>query len=389
MDISDYFKPIEIEWQNNLIDEDDNYLGKIITQHNQKSFPSLENTTVAIIGVPDDRGSRINKGSADAPDAVRKKLYRLKQGNFKLSICDLGNIRPGETLQDTYSALSTIVAELIKAGIMPIILGGSQDLAYAQYSAYQKLEQTVNIVNIDSHFDLGTTHDEITSNTYLGKIILNKPNFLFNFSNIGYQSYFVGHESVEFMNKLFFDVYRLGQVRTNIEEAEPIVRNADMLIFDIASVRQADAPGNRNSSPNGFYGEEICQIIRYAGISDKLSSIGFYEINPRFDINDQTSHLVAQALWYFLEGYYHRKKDQPGGNKRNFIRYRVNVKNTDHEIIFYKSKKSDRWWMEVPCQDSHTRYQRHNLLPCSYKDYLTALNEELPERWWQAFQKLN
>jgi formiminoglutamase len=389
MDISDFFKPIEIEWQDNLIDEDDNYLGKIITQHNQKSFPSLENTTVAIIGVPDDRGSRINKGCADAPDAVRKKLYRLKQGNFKLSICDLGNINPGETMQDTHSALSTILAELIKAGVMPVILGGSQDLAFAQYSAYQKLEQTVNIVNIDSHFDLGTTNDEITSNTYLGKIILHKPNYLFNYSNIGYQSYFVGHEAVELMNKLYFDVYRLGQVRTNIEEAEPIVRNADMLIFDIASVRQADAPGNRNSSPNGFYGEEICQIIRYAGISDKLSSIGFYEINPGFDINDQTSHLVAQAIWYFFEGYYHRKKDQPGSNKRNFTRYRVNVKNTDHEIVFYKSKKSDRWWMEVPCQDSHTRYQRHNLLPCSYKDYLTALNEELPERWWQAFQKLN
>ena len=389
MDISAYFEPAEIEWEQDLWDEDENYLGKIISNHVKDAFPSIEGTSIAIIGVPEDRGSKFNKGSATAPDAIRKKLFRLKRGNFNLSISDFGNIIPGEKPQDTYAALATIVADLIKAGILPIILGGSQDLAFAQYTAYQKLEQTVNIVNVDSHFDLGTVEDQITSTTYLGKIILHKPNFLFNFSNIGYQSYFVGHQAVEFMNKLFFDVYRLGQVRTNIEETEPVVRNADMLIFDISSVRQADAPGNRNSSPNGFYGEEICQIIRYAGISDKLSSIGFYEVNPRFDINDQTSHLMAQAIWYFMEGFYHRKKDQPGGNKRHFTRYRVNVKNTDHEIVFYKSKKTDRWWMEVPCQDSHTRYQRHNLVPCSYKDYLTALNEELPERWWQAFQKLN
>ncbi|MGI8893312.1 MAG: formimidoylglutamase [Bacteroidia bacterium] len=388
MDISVFFKPIDIDWQENLVDEDDTYMGNVIRQYSD-TFPSLEEVKIAIIGVPEDRGSKINKGSVEAPDIIRKKLYRLKQGNFKLTIVDLGNINPGATLQDTYAALAGILVDLIKAGIMPVILGGSQDLAFAQYSAYQKLEQTVNIVNIDSHFDLGTTIDEINSNTYLGKIILNKPNYLFNYSNIGYQSYFVGHEAVEFMNKLYFDVYRLGQVRANIEETEPIVRNADIVLFDIASVRQADAPGNRNSSPNGFSGEEICQIIRYAGISDKLSSIGFYEINPRFDINDQTSHLVAQAIWYFLEGFYHRKKDQPGGNKKHFLRYRVNVKNTDHEIVFYKSKKSDRWWMEVPCQDHQTRYQRHNLVPCSYQDYLTALNEELPERWWQAFQKLN
>ena len=389
MELSDFFKPVEVEWQDRLPDEDDNYLGHIIKYYKEEKFPSLDGTAIAIIGVPEDRGSRINKGSAAAPDAIRKKLYRLKQGNFKLSIADLGNINPGATLQDTYAAVSHLVSDLIKGGVMPIILGGSQDLAFAQYQAYQKLEQTVNIVNVDSHFDLGTTNDEINSNTYLGKIILDKPNYLFNYSNLGYQSYFVGHEAVEFMNKLYFDVYRLGQVRTNIEESEPIVRNADMLLFDIASVRQSDAPGNRNSSPNGFYGEEICQIIRYAGISDKLSSIGFYETNPRFDINDQTSHLVAQAIWYFMEGYYHRKKDQPGANKKNFTRYRVNVKNTDHEIVFLKSKKTDRWWMEVPCQDNQTKYQRHNLIPCSYKDYLTALNEELPERWWQAFQKLN
>src|SRR6185295_17792470 len=111
---------------------------------------------------------------------------------------------------------------------------------------------------------------------------------------IGYQTYFVGNEQVELMNKLFFDAYRLGQVRKDMEEVEPIVRNADIVSFDITAVRNSDAPGNGKASPNGFYGEEACQIARYAGISDKLTSIGFYEINPDLDKNSQTSHLAAQ-----------------------------------------------------------------------------------------------
>ena len=203
----------------------------------------------------------------------------------------LGNVIPGLKLKDTYAALTTIMVELLRQGVFVVILGGSQDLTYAQYVAYQKLEETVNIVAVDAQFDLGSTDEALSADSYLGKIVLHEPNFLFNFSNIGYQTYFVGTDQVELMEKLYFDSYRFGQVHKDIEEAEPIVRNADILSFDISSIRQSDAPGNGNASPNGLYGEEACQIVRYAGMSDKLSSFGLYEINPLFDNHDQTSHL--------------------------------------------------------------------------------------------------
>jgi formiminoglutamase len=392
MDISFYFKPLDAgvfgEYENRKT-----ILGNVIEKYVEgNNFPDVTNYQLAIIGIPEERGAVNNKGCNTAPDKIRQKFYELKSVKYPYKIVDLGNLILGEKVMDTYAAVSNIVSELLKEKIIPIILGGSQDITYAQYAAYHKIEETVNIVAVDAHFDLGTTEEPLNSNTYLGKIILHEPNFLYNFSNIGYQTYFAGYDQIDLMDKLYFDAYRLGEVRKDIEEVEPIVRNADIVSFDVGAIRQSDAPGNNNSTPNGFYGEEACQITRYAGLSDKLSSIGFYEINPACDLRGQTSHLVAQMLWYFIDGYYQRKKDVPMVNQNDYVKYRVNVLKDDsdsnrNEIIFFKSKKSERWWMEVPI--AKTKFQRHNLVPCSYKDYEAALREEMPERWWQALQKTN
>lgn len=389
MDISSYFAPLQAS-PYDLQEEQKNTLGKKIVKYAAGgSFPEFGNFDLAIVGVGEDRGSVRNDGCCDAPNRIREKLYALKTSTHNYRIADLGNVVPGLELKDTYSALTTIMVELLRQGVFVVILGGSQDLTFAQYVAYQKLEETVNIVAVDAKFDLGSTEEVLSADSYLGKIVLHEPNFLFNFSNIAYQTYFVGTDQVELMEKLYFDSYRLGQVHKDIEEAEPIVRNADILSFDISSIRQSDAPGNGNASPNGLYGEEACQIVRYAGMSDKLSSFGLYEINPLFDNHDQTSHLAGQMIWYLIDGYYNRKKDVPLKSKVGFTKFHVALEKSEHEIAFYKSTKSERWWMEVPYPNAKSRYHRHHLVPCSYKDYETACRNEMPDRWWAAFQKLS
>lgn len=353
-------------------------------------FPDLEGVRIALIGVEDDRNTRDNSGAALAADHVRTYFYKLFPTPVAISIADLGNIRAGYTISDTCFALSSVAATLIKKNIIPVIIGGGQWISYANYLAYQAMEQTINLVSVDSGFDLGESEDELTSDTWLGKIILHQPNFLFNFSNIGYQTYFVDPTTVDLMSKLNFDVHRLGQVRQNLEEAEPVIRNADMVSFDLSAIRQSDAPGNVNCSPNGFYGEEACRIARYSGISDKLSSFGIYELNPAFDESGRTAHLVAQMIWYFIEGVTARKMDYPFTDKAEYLKYRVFVKDHKHEIVFFKSNRSDRWWMEVPYPvNQKLKFERHHLVPCSYADYATACKEEMPDRWWQTYQKLS
>ncbi len=388
--MQEYFTPIEVDKLNGVNQYTDSSYGKLINiNHSGGSFPDLENVQLAIIGIEEDRNAINNEGCGLAADYIRENLYRLFQGNYETKIVDLGNIKRGNTIDDSYFAVADVLSQLLRKNIIPIIIGGSQDFTFSNYLAYTKMEQTINIVSVDSCFDIGDGDKDLNSQNYLSKIILHKPNILFNYSNIGYQTYFVEQSSIDLMEKLYFDSHRLGALRKNMEEVEPIVRNADVLSFDVSAIRHGDAPGNGNASPNGFYGEEACQITRYAGMSDKLSSVGFYEINPAFDNNKQTAHLVAQMIWYFIDGFYNRKQDYPIVDKSEYTKYRVSIKDHDHEIIFYKSNKSDRWWMDVPYPINHQiKHERHQMVPCSYSDYETACKNELPDKWWQTYKKL-
>lgn len=348
---------------------------------------------IAIIGVEDGRNAVNNSGCGLAPDYVREKLYQLNEGSYNTRIADLGNIKAGATVTDTYFALKTVVEELIKKDILPVIIGGGQDLTYAQYMGYENLEQRVDLVVVDSHFDLDedSAPDKIetTSISYLNKIFLHDPNYLFNFSNIGYQTYFTSQDSLRVMEKLFFDVHRLGEFSGHASAAEPVIRNATMVSFDISAIRSSDAIGNANATPNGFYAEEACQLCRYAGISDKLTSIGFYEFNPAYDNNGQTAMQLAQMVWYFFDGFYSRKKDIPLIPKSQYIIYKTSLIHDGHEVVFVKSKKTDRWWMQVPYPTGGSKNERSHLVPCSYEDYKVAVAGDLPDLWWRTYQKLS
>ncbi len=384
-DIQHFFTPIVFN-KNEYIQNQIGYTAN--AYNNANNFPDLENIDIAILGVCEDRRSN-NIGSAHAPNAVRNYFYKLYSGSYKPRVADLGNIMQGHDVEDTYYALKATVDYLIRHNVIPVILGGSQDLTYAQFLGYEKLEQTINVATIDASFDIGDPEADVTNTSYLGKIILHQPNYLFNYSNIGYQTYLVDPTSLEMMNKLYFDAYRLGAVRDAIEEAEPVIRHADMLSFDISAIKHSDAPAHTIAQPNGFYSEEACQMMRYAGMNDKLTSVGIYEINTEFDVQDKTVSLAAQMMWCFLDGFYGRKQDFPSRTSSDYLKFNVILEDQEHSINFFKSKKSDRWWMEIPYPPSKgLKFERHTLLPCSYKDYELAVNNDVPDRWWQTYQKL-
>jgi arginase family enzyme len=390
MDISIYFETIQLKGYHYADKTRRKLIGDVIKAYLEPhDFPSLEEVDLAIIGVGEDRNALLNNGCGLAPDSIRREFYKLFQGNFKLKLVDLGNVIRGHTIEDTYFALTAILVELMERNILPIVLGGSQDLTFSTYKAYEKLGRIINIAAVDPQFDLGHSGEKLDSRSYMSHIILQQPNYLFNYTNIGFQTYFVDQQAISLMKNLYFDTYRLGMVRANMEEVEPMVRNADMLSVDIGAVRASDAPGNGNASPNGFYGEEICQIMRYAGLSDKLTSLGLYEINPRLDRQALTAQLAGQMIWYFIDGFYSRKGDFSPDKKKDLVKYTVTMKDFKDEVIFYRSNKSERWWMEVPIRSKHReRYERHHLVPCSYEDYQTACQNALPDRWWQTYQKL-
>ena len=351
----------------------------------QNGFPDLTNKKVAIVGVEEGRSSVNNYETGSNLDEIRKELYKLYLGNWPISVADLGDIPQGNTIEDTYFVLSNLLSYLIKNKIIPIIIGGGQDLTYANYRAYDTLEQTVNIVAVDNKFDLGSMEEELTSQSYLSKIVMNKPNNLFNYSNIGYQTYYNSQDEIDLLESLFFDTYRLGEVSNSIQIVEPLMRDADIVSIDLSAIKNADAPANNNATPNGFTGAEICAISRYAGISDKVTSFGIYEYNFELDTKTQTAQLISQMIWYFIEGVYYRAKDYPFGLKDNYQKYIVPIE--DQVLNFYKSNKSGRWWMEINLKDNN-KFKRHALIPCTYQDYISATNQEIPDRWIKTLKKL-
>jgi formiminoglutamase len=393
MSLADFFTPVDLAKITPKKGYYTSHLGDKIQQGVIDLTDPERTVDIAIIGVQDDRNAINNTGCALAPDYVREKLYQLNEGNYNTRIIDLGNIKAGATVTDTYFAVKTAVQELVKKDIIPVIIGGGQDLTYAQYMGYENLEQRVDLVVIDSHFDLDddVTPDtiETTSESYLNKIFLHDPNYLFNFSNLGYQTYFTSQAGLRVMEKLFFDVHRLGELSGQVAVAEPVIRNANMISFDISAIRSSDAAGNANATPNGLYAEEACQICRYAGISDKLTSIGFYEFNPAYDSNGQTALQLAQMVWYFIDGFYNRKKDIPLHPKSQYIIYKTSLIHEGHEVVFIKSKKTDRWWMQVPYPAGGSKNERSHLVPCSYEDYKVAVSGEMPDLWWRTYQKLS
>jgi len=394
MSLADFFSPISTREFCSGADFYSSQFGKIIQAY-EHTFPDLDapdsKPNIVILGVEEDRGAVNNAGTKKSADAVRKHLYNLYQGDYNVRVADLGNIQAGATIRDTYVALKTVVEELVKQDILPIIIGGGQDLTYAQYTAYEALEQRVELAIIDAKFDLDQDNAENTSlnsNTYLNHIILHQPDYLFNLSNVAYQTYLVSKESLNMYDKLFFSTMRMGMMTGKLDQAEPLIRAADIVSFDIGSIRASEAPGNANANPNGLYGDEACQLTRYAGMSDKCSSIGFYEYNPTFDPMGHTGSLVAQMIWCFIDGFYNRKNDAPLIPKSAYIVYRTTLENDDYELVFVKSKKSDRWWMQVPYFGSKSVNERYYWVPCRYEDYQQAVAGDMPDLWWKTHQKL-
>ncbi|HEY4653410.1 MAG TPA: formimidoylglutamase [Cyclobacteriaceae bacterium] len=385
MDLTIFFSPVNESLYEGIPSSSSFY--KTIAAFGDK-MPDYRDARIAMFGIGDHRGSTSDAGLSSGPDEIRKKLYRLKKGKGGARIVDLGNLNPGLDKDESYVRVSEVCRILLENNVLPLIIGGSQDLDYGQYTAYESMEKLVSFLNIDAFLDLEDSSDAPANRKHIQKILLHEPNYLFSYTHLAYQSYLIDPASVAILEKLYFEAFRLGQMRSNLGEVEPTVRNADLVSFDITAIRSSDAPGNRSAQPFGLTGEEACQVCWYAGLNEKLSSIGFYEYDPDFDdAQRKTASVIATMIWYFIEGYNHRK-NEANFRSMDFLKYVVSMPGETEALAFYKSKLSEKWWMEVPYPNGIQRYSRNSIVPCSYSDYQTAVKGEVPERYINTLAKL-
>ena len=386
VDLNDYFNPVSIEGPDfEHLTAQAGFPHNITIHTDNTPVKDIGKYKIALFGVPDGRNSP-NTGSMKGPDMIREQLYKLAKIPGRSKIIDLGNMKQGVTFNDTVAGLTDILSLLISENLFPVIIGGSSALIPAVDKALSQFLNKYTFTAVDSRIDFSNERKEPDSFNYLNAIINNHKSTFSHYINIGYQTYLNDQQIINRFLKRRSELIRIGDVRQAIYLTEPLFRDSDVAIFDISSVRQSDAPGTISPSPNGFYGEEICLLSRYAGISDKLRVFGLFDVNPEFDIRNQTTGLAAQILWFFLEGFSQKQYETPILNISNsgrFIKYHVRVTDLDDDLIFVKSNLTDRWWFELQTEKDQNIY-----VACSHEDYLKANRNEVPDRWVQAVERL-
>jgi formiminoglutamase len=289
-------------------------------------------------------------------------------------IADIGNIKNGSLYTDSYAALRTVVQEILDAGKTVIILGGSHDLTLSQYQAYADNKKIIEAACVDALIDLNLD-SPFKHENFLMEMLTGEPNFIRHYNHIAFQSFYVHPRMLETMDKLRFDCYRVGSVKENIDEMEPVIRNSNLVSFDISAIANAYAPSNK-ITPNGLSGEEACLLMRYAGLSPNVDSIGIYGYNAEQDKDELTAKQIAHMLWYVLDGRSRGRREAELDEKDSFTEYHTAF--AEVETTFLQSKKTGRWWMQLPDK---------RFIACSYKDYLLASSNEIPERWLRAQER--
>jgi len=343
---------------------------------------------IALIGVWGNTTIQGASPDYSAADSIRLQLYRLKQVAPSVRIADFGNLKEGKDQRDSLYALQEVCTLLFSLKINVIILGGIQQFTVGQMGAYKEYENDINLALIDSKIPLGDYGSQSIPEYFLLELIEKEASSLYNISVIGYQSYFTDMKQVETFEKNHFELYRLGMVRNHPEEIEAVLRDADLVSFDISALRSCDAPGQLSPSPNGLYAEEACTLARYAGIGDRCRSFALYGLQPGFDMRNQSSMALAQIIWYYIEGFHQRKNDFPIAKLDDYLKYSVAIDEIDFPIVFYKSEKSQRWWLEVSNMEKNEEKFTKIVVACSEADYQKACRNEIPERWWTNFKKL-
>ncbi len=376
--IDQFFDTVETHTTNAHMQKKDSFAGQLC----KKGY------NVALIGVSDH-----NVKNGNVADAIRKELYSLKGGFKNLKIADLGNIKSGSKKNNTFFGLQYVIEQLTSKGIVCIVMGNNQNFTIATVEGVRRHNNEISLTVLDSRLDLGTSltmPSKTNENNFLLPLTIHPS---VSFCNVlGFQQYYCSNSQLQYMeqhnaidtfarnvNNIEYTT-RIGRLRQNLFKAEPILRDTDILSIDMNVVRQADAPAATHPSPNGFQGEEICQLLQYAGTSDRLSVVGLFGMENKFDQRGQTAALAAQMLWHLIEGLDNRAGDYPATSIDN-CKMMVIPGEKENELHFYYSDKLQHWWVEVPTKNGK------RIMACQAKDYEEAKMGIKPNVWFRHFLK--
>ncbi|WP_027473324.1 arginase family protein [Saccharicrinis fermentans] len=373
---------METKTYNNYMSGEDSLLSQIkysaVEDFDKELLSTFE---VALVGISDGKNSPGNEGCAYASSEIRRNLRSLRSISKPLQMIDLGNIK-GKSLNDKYFALREVFAILSSLDIVVVVIGGGQDYflpLVKGLSGYQK-ELAISVIDAKLDFDLG--RGDFNAQTFLTQLGNDFVDNIFQLNLLGIQKYLVGESQEIQLDDLHWEYIRLKDIRNeNILAAEPLLRDADLVSFDVGAIQKEYMPYFSNMNVNGLTGYDACRLAWYAGVGDRLKAFCLHEYNPQMDKSGKGAMLCAQIIWHLLDGMSQNMRQLSSLEAEQCKISVVHLQDFDIDLRFYSNRVTNRWWIEVPWKNGV------KMLACEEKDYLFAKNGELPDKWWRFFQK--
>lgn len=347
-----FFHPV-----NSSLTKLENSFTKQLLIHGKK-FPDTKNVDVALIGIDENA------------NLVREQLYQYSNKFHDLKIADFGNFKFNGKNNHLQAGLKECLIELNELNIKPIIIG-------AKHNINKAISESINFSQVD--YTLVSPDISSEKNSLLNHFIKNKK--LFHASLLATQSFLIENDTLNELNEEFIEYARLGELRSNINMCEPLLRQSDVFEFNTSAIKYSEFQASLNQLPNGLTNQEACAICRYAGISNSISTFYF----SGFDLTNNhitNAKQLAQMIWYVLDGIDNRFNDNPKLKHPNFTVYKCHTQ-MDQDIVFIKSLQTERWWMQMPNQNKKTAPK---FIGCLESDFLSAQEGEVPEKWYRAMK---
>lgn len=247
--------------------------------------------------------------------------------------------------------LPILISELSKKSIIPIFIGFDAESAGEIAAQMQvKLVQIANKINNLTH-----------------------PSFFIKSRYLGYQRHICDLDDVMEIENHHCNSMSLGKIRTYPAMTEPVLRDIQLLHLNLSVVRAADCPSCGDALPTGLNAEELCQIMKYAGMANHLKAFFISTDNISNQDNQSAVQLLAESIWYFLEGINHQCKDHPKLSK-DFSEFLIFSQELDIDLTFIRHNQSHKWWLKYP------NGAEFSYLAATYDEYQSCASDEISDR---------
>ena len=292
---------IHARWPDRL---ETRYVGTIQTD-------SPQACEVALLGMPDDTGIKLNNGrpgANDGPAAFRRALAHYgaasPEGLLWPRVYDAGNVPPAgnhtKTIEETHNHVTEAVEAILDAGLLPLGIGGGHDLSFPFIRALanrHEEEGGLEVVSFDPHLDV---REEIGSGMPFRALV--EQCGVKALHNFGANPLVNAREHTAWFA-------RHGGTIHPEDGCEAFFANAscDLAVsFDLDCIDSAYAPGVSAMNPCGWTPAQATAALFAAGRCPRVRCFDLMELSPPNDQADRTSRLAAHLFLTFLRGYAQR-----------------------------------------------------------------------------------